>query len=83
MAEGLDKDGGISFTRQKNFSDKKSDTQMFSRKPPKEGEENQKSHDPNDHKMPCLLIHLLFQRFEPTATRTAGCEVGDVADDNE
>ena len=41
MAEGLDKDGGISFTRKKNFSDKKSDTQMFSRKPPKEGEETE------------------------------------------
>ena len=34
MPGGLNKDGGISFTRKKNFGDKKKEPEMFSRKVP-------------------------------------------------
>tara|TARA_B100001123_G_scaffold429149_1_gene547177 strand:+ start:43870 stop:44391 length:522 start_codon:yes stop_codon:yes gene_type:complete len=36
---GLNKDGGISFTRKKNFSDKKKEPEMFSRKAPDKPDE--------------------------------------------
>ena len=37
--QGLNKDGGISFKRKKNFSDKKEEPEMFSRKAPKPSDE--------------------------------------------
>ena len=37
--QGLNKDGGISFERKKNFGDKKEEPEMFSRKAPKPSDE--------------------------------------------
>ena len=33
MSDGLNKDGGISFSRKTNFGDKKKEPEMFSRRP--------------------------------------------------
>ena len=39
MPGGLNKDGGISFTRKRNYDDKKKEPEMFSRKAPEESDE--------------------------------------------
>ena len=38
MSSGLNKDGGISFSNKRNFEVKEKKPEMFSRKPPKDGE---------------------------------------------
>ena len=42
MSDGLNKDGGISFDRKRNFSDKKQEPEMFSRRPEDKVEEESK-----------------------------------------
>ena len=42
MSDGLNKDGGISFSRKTNFGDKKKEPEMFSRRPEDKAEEPKK-----------------------------------------